>query len=203
MPEVTVDVGFTEPSSTLDENAAAVNHSTTTDIDGTVFDPEQHAVDADGNPKLTAAKRFAKKRGRKGGGESQLKTERPVDHRADSRAAGVGAANLFIALGMMVSPDFAPVIDQKQGINEKAMLESAFGDYFAAKEMGDLPPGLALTAALLFYVAPRLSAPTTRTRVSRFKNWVGSKVLAWRSRKNKAQEVRELEKQKKDAKEDK
>jgi hypothetical protein len=60
------------------------------------------------------------------------------------------------------------------------MLEHAFGEYFVAKQWGDLPPGLALCAALAMYTLPRFAMPNTKTRLQKFKEWAARKYGAWK-----------------------
>lgn len=166
------------------------------DVNGQAFNPAIHAVNADGSPRKTTRGAWALKRGRKGGPAPAPAavskggivipggTPQQSAKEQESRAAGVGAANLFFALCFgLGGPEWAPRIDEKAGVNEKLMLESATADYFASREWSDLPPGLALTAALAMYALPRLSMPQTKSRVSRVKMWIAGKYGAWKARR--------------------
>jgi hypothetical protein len=44
-----------------------------------------------------------------------------------------------------------------------------------AKGIDDLPPGLALTFALFFYMVPRLSQPKTKSTLTKIKEWGSEK----------------------------
>lgn len=145
-----------------------------TDKRGERFDPNIHAVDDNGEPKYTASGYFAKKRGRKSGssvladvsGETQKNNEVEVK-RAKQRAAGSAAANTLITLGVVIGGDeWRPIFDKNLGIDEKTNLENSFSDYFTAKELDDIPVGVALTIAVCGYVLPRFTMPKTKNRVS-------------------------------------
>lgn len=166
------------------------------DVNGQAFNPAIHAANADGSPRKTARGAWALKRGRKGsasatpaaaasahkgivvpGGAAAM----PIKEQ-EARAAGAGAANLFLAVMTGIGgQEWMPRIDDKSGMNEKAMLEGAAADYFAAKGWGDLPPGLALTAAVCMYALPRFAMPQTQTRMQKFKIWLGGKIGKWRA----------------------
>lgn len=156
------------------------------DIDGKAFDPEQHATDANGTPKKTQAGRWAKKRGRKngstvGGPAGQKEAAETLKGSAHVQT-GKAATSLLVTMGMMWSEEFQPIRDHANGIDERLMLESAFSDYFAAKDIDDIPPGVALTFAIVAYIGPRLTMPKTQSRTQRFGNWLGQK---WLKRKNR------------------
>lgn len=108
---------------------------------------------------------------------------------AQARAGGKGAANLLLALSVgLGGPEWQPrriVAEDKKTLllDEKDMLESAFGDYFVATGKADLPPGWALTAACAMYALPRTQMPATQSRLQRAKAWLGSKVLAFRAKR--------------------
>lgn len=108
---------------------------------------------------------------------------------AQARQGGKGAANLLIALSVGVGgPEWQPrriVAEDRKTVllDEKEMLESAFGDYFVATGKADLPPGWALAACMAMYSVPRFQMPVTQSRLQRVKNWIGSKILAFRAKK--------------------
>lgn len=173
------------------------------DSAGNSFDPQIHAVNVNGTPRMTTRGAYALKRGKKpttsqnaqNSPKSQsvkgvvLPGTQPAQSakEQESRAAGVGAANLMFALMQGIGgAEWAPRIDPKLGIDEKLMMEGAHADAFHAWGWGDLPPGLALAAAYCMYALPRLQMPATKTRMQRFRVWMGSKIGAWRaSRKAK------------------
>ena len=154
-----------------------------TDTKGRAFDQELHAVDDSGNPIITTkGKLKLKKRGRPAKGGT-AKTPNPVDSGIESRvggvpsapnqteiqsrALGVYSANLLISMGRAIGgEEWEPRKDE--AFDERENLEIAFGDYFTAKEMSDIPPGVALSLALSTYIGPRLFMPTTKKRTLSF-----------------------------------
>lgn len=168
------------------------------DAAGETFDPEAHAVDGDGNPKKTKAGNWAKKRGRKSvsenasvgrvGGKLPEKAPEQIA-REKSFATGRFAAGSLIQLGIMIGGDeWHPIKDAQSGIDERAALESAFGEYFAANDMTDFPPGVALAIAVGGYALPRMAAPKTRSRLGKVKDWIAEKYLAFRRKRTEKRE---------------
>lgn len=178
---------------TVADSDEAVNSFRPTDKDGVTFDPEQHATDAEGRPKTRKDGRWAKKRGRKKGDQtgSTLGTG-GVGKKQSARTAeanhvmtGKALASMTITMGRAVSSDFEPVYDPAAGVDERLMLEQAFAEYAESRDMQDIPPGIALSMALMVYITPRLAMTHTQTRMQRFSNWAGSKWLAWKNRRAK------------------
>lgn len=165
----------------------------TKDRDGVSFDETIHARGSDGKPQKTAAGTWAKRRGRKAGGAAKPANvagsvlagggQAMVDSGAAARTAGAQAANLLVALGMMIGGDeWAPIVIPDKGIDEGANLQKAFGDYFVATNRKDLPPGVVLSFVVLAYAAPRCFRPTTRERLGLAKAWIIDKarrVYVW------------------------
>jgi hypothetical protein len=187
---------MSEPSEHAIEQARSENEQKVNTPDG--FDPSLHEADENGNPILTPTGRFKKisknAEGKRNHKKSVLDTSRasgkdtardlPSDPDSIARTSGSGAANLLLAFGMMIGgEEWQPRIDTKQGINEKAMLEQAFGDYFVATGKQDLPPGWALVACIGMYIAPRFTMPKTQSRFIRLKNWAVLKYVSWKLRK--------------------
>lgn len=155
------------------------------------FDPAVHAVDADGNPRRKTDGSFALKRGRKSKGVGEApqpvaagagavntsgalppKPARakpgqpapvvgdvppPVNYRAVAGAA-VGAA-LGIAV-ISLGDEWRPRDKAEHG-----GLVDAAAAYLEAQQIQDIPPGWLLLAVVASYAAPRLTAPTTKTRL--------------------------------------
>lgn len=192
-----------QPHAVAARRADMENNSGQTDIVGTVFDPEIHAVDNDGNPKKTLLGKFASKRKRdKKDGEQPRKTANPgnvagsrlgtgtpkVDEKAQAlqqaHIAGQSAAGATIMLGMTLGgEEWKPLVHPETGLNEFDTMSKAYGDYFAAKGMTDIPPGVALTIALFGYILPRFFMPKTQTRVQKVKLWIAAKWIKWRAKK--------------------
>ena len=183
--------GMSEPSEHAIAQAQAQQAENVNSLpDG--FDPALHETDANGKPVLTPTGRFKKKP--KGAAGSTAKKSVLSTGRAESvqvptaspeqiaRASGAGAANLLIVMGMIVGgEEWQP--RQNKDMDEKAMLEQAFGDYFAATGKMDIPPGWALCAAIGLYAAPRFTMPKTQSRFKRLKMWIASKWIARQMRK--------------------
>lgn len=171
------------------------------DAKGNLFDKAIHAVNADGSPRKTQGGAYALKRGKKGAnaatGANSSPGVKPANSNGivvpgttsamsakeqSSRAGGAGTANLLLAAAIGLGGDeWQPRKDEKTGLDEKLMLETAFGDYFAAKGFEDLPPGLALLAAVAMYAAPRFAMPKTQTRVQKVRGWLGAKIGRWKA----------------------
>ena len=178
----------------LAEQAELENVPEIVDSNAEKFNPEIHAVNADGSPKFTATGAFAKKRGRRSGAASVLnaasdkgqsvKPDTSAVIRANKQAAaGSAAANTLIMLGMVLGGDeWRPLKDDKLGLDEKANLETAFQDYFTASNLEDLPPSFALGIAVLGYALPRFTMPKTQARTATL--WGKCKVW-WANRKLK------------------
>jgi hypothetical protein len=162
------------------------------DSTGKKFDPEKgHHLGEDGKPVMTPSGRFStKKKGRKQktAQKSTVRTKPEVDpnvaKEGKQRAAGVGAANALIGVSMMLGGhEFAPIKNEEAGIDEKENIENAFADYFVAKDMDDIPPGLALSLVLLSYYAPRVAMPKTKEKVKKAGGWFKQKFVAWRTKR--------------------
>lgn len=147
---------------------------------GEEFDPDIHLSDKDGNPRLTKHGKFRLKPGRKTG----------TDHSAKQRINRPNAANENISPEMSMAAETAASMYINSGVmlfgeewipdsakREREHLVSAFEQYFIAKGIEDIPPGLALAIAMFGYAAPRLHMPQTQYRLSTFILWSRSKVL--------------------------
>lgn len=159
-----------------EQSAQAHENALMKDKRGDTFDPDTHATNDDGSPKMTAAGYFAKKRGRKAGStKSTLNTGSAQKHqetidpqkavKAQQRMAGNAAANTLITLGVVMGgEEWQPMKSEEHGIDEKMTLEMAFSDYFEAKNMDDIPAGVALSIAVMGYALPRFTMPKTQQR---------------------------------------
>lgn len=180
------------------------------DSDGNPFDPSIHVTDSEGNPVLTSTGKLRKRPGRKGGAASGARSQvsapsatTQFSGQDKTRASGVQTARMMTGVAVMLGGDeWRPMKSKEHGIDEQASLEEAFADYFEAKEMDDIPPGLALTMVMLSYAAPRFAMPKTKSRVSKVKDWFAAKYFNWKTRKSGGK-VRRLEKEEKDENEEK
>lgn len=162
------------------------------DAEGAQFDPSIHT-----GTKTTAGA-WRKKSGRKAGGStagaSRPKLNIPNANASDvagsvgqaenskvasSRATGKMAANLFLMLSCGLGG--AEWMPRTVPMDEKAMLEEGFADYFQSKEWEDMPPGIALVACLGMYALPRFAMPKTQERAKGFKNWIAGKYITWKA----------------------
>lgn len=170
-------------------DSVRAEQSQNVDALGTVFDSTVHDASGKKNAKGT----WLLKRGRKSGGtnetskapkagNSNLKIPGQMAPAGPSkeqlaRQGGAGAANLFIALSsLMLGEEWLPQTNPSLNIDEKVMLESAFGDYFVATGKSDLSPGWALAAVMVFYAARRFHMPVTRSRLQRVTAWTKTKI---------------------------
>ena len=172
------------------------------DASGAAFDPEIHVTDANGEPSLTKLGKLKRRPGRKGSPASSANTSRlgtlssaqktgqagepgtATPGAVSPRVAGRFAADALILLGVQIGgEEWLPAVNEEIGLDEKATLEMAFGDYFEAKNIADFPPGVALTIAVLGYAAPRFAKPKTQKRVGRLKGWVARKLAERKLRK--------------------
>jgi hypothetical protein len=179
-----------------EQEAAALSQSAANVQQFPGFNPEIHATNPDGTPALTPTGRLAKiRKSRAAGTKTAVNVPNvpgattpaqsaAVAKETLARQGGAGCANLVIALMVGVGgEDFLPRRDKASGMDEKAMLESVFGDYFVATGKTDLPPGWALVAGMSMYVLPRLGMPKTQTRLQRFKDWCKVKYVNFRLKK--------------------
>lgn len=178
----------------INENAIEPDHETAEsetimDSIGTVFDPDNHASNADGTPKTTKTGRFAKKRGRKPGVTNTTpkvstlgETSKPRENPNNSMALGRATAETIFALGQMVGGDeWRPIYDEKHGIDERGQMVSAWAAYYDATGKTDLPPWLGVSVAMISYAGPRFRMPKTQTRFQRAWYWFKGKYLGRRT----------------------
>lgn len=168
------------------EHQRQARSAATQDAKGVAFDPAIHA----GADKKTASGEWAKKRGRKAGGtntpaasvttKSQLGGV-PGNAADNSRLAGAQAATLFVTVCRTVGgEEWDPIAVPEFGLDEMSGLQKVFGDYFAAKKMNDIPPGIALAFGVGAYMGPRFFRPKTRSRLRVAKEWLITKYLGWK-----------------------
>lgn len=174
------------------------------DKNGDVFDPAVHVAGADGKGMLTVRGTWAQKRGRKGGNPApvtnagtvrnstlggpaappspqQVQAQQQAQLEAQSRAAGVAAAEmLFMAGQAFGGEEWQPNVNKQIGLDERAMMHQAFGDYFVASGTVSIPPWAGLCFAVTAYAAPRFAMPKTQTRIQKIK---GAVVTWWVNRK--------------------
>jgi hypothetical protein len=105
-----------------------------------------------------------------------LAPDSPEAAAAGSHAVALAATNATFALGQALGgPDWAPIVDRGRGVDEPGMMYMAWRQYCAAVGLENLPPWLGLGIAMSAYAAPRLSIPTTRSRLARLFSWLRRK----------------------------
>lgn len=185
-----IDQAAKDAEEATGEAAASVD----LDVLGVPWNPEIHATGADGKGIPTAKGAWRKRRGLKGSA-SHLNTgaaAAPKDPKEDptlteqrtrehqNRMAGAMAGTMLVRISAAFGgPEFLPrTINIPGGLtyNEEEFLQSAFGDYFVAKGISDLPPGMVLASALLMYYAPRFQEPAVREKGSKFVRWCKARI---------------------------
>lgn len=159
------------------------------DSEGVPYDPNIHAA----TRTQTAAGRWKKRRGSKSTlavapkRKNDAAVTAEVDQTQKARAAGVVAARSMFTLGQMFGgPEWAPISVDKDGApsmeeyDERKMMEQAFADYFIAKGVTEVSPGMGLTIAMLAYAGPRFTMPQTKARASAAKSWLSLRIAKWK-----------------------
>ena len=189
------------------ENSVTVESSPLPDLEVTTqptdkstdFNPEIHAVDENGQPKLTKTGAYAKKRGRNKGSSSKLASEDVAKEQALLQAQAIEEQK-YRAVGamstMMLTNTLTVIFSEefKATENEKIALDSAFSEYYKSKEMQDLSPNAALTIVIMSYVLPRLTMPKTKTKLQILKEKIVLFIYNIKHNKEKKAKQKELEK---------
>lgn len=143
-----------------------------TDFKGRPFNPALHEVNDDGSPAMnrdgyikcfrgkpaagasdTAAPPRARSKVDPTGGKAPQAAP-PPDMSAQIDASAGAFTGLFLAAATLVGgEEFAPEAGEPEAI------KGAFSQYFAAKGVVDVPPGVMLGGVLVVYVAKRWNAP--------------------------------------------
>jgi hypothetical protein len=186
--------------------ATAGDASVEVDALGVPWDPAIHAKSATTGKGVRNAKGAWRKRRGLAGSSSYIhtgatgKAEAKEPDAAEvarataeqqSRMAGAMVAQTMIYISIGIGgEEFAPRDIRIPGgntYNEKDMLSQVWGDYFAAKGVVDIPPGIALLGGLSMYYLPRLREPAVRKRAGGFIHWTKEKISAvahwWKYRK--------------------
>lgn len=160
---------------------------------GVPWNPAEHATGKDGHGVLTKAGIWRKRKGVKGS-PPHLNTgvadaaPAPADEETSaktleiqSRMAGQQVAVLMIRCSIALGGDaFHPrVLEMAGGLkyDEQKMLQAAWGEYFVAKGVVDIPPGVMLLSALSMYYMPRLQAPEVKKKASGALFWIKEKFI--------------------------
>ena len=167
-------------------DAIAESYADLKDKAGNGFDPTIHKVNKNGEPTVSPLGNLIKKPGRKKEGSStksvigvKVDPKTDPDHmlKMQSQASGKMAANLLMTIGIVAGgEEWQPMSDPTTGLDEKAMMETAFADYFEATGKTDIPPGMVLTVAIGGYMLPRFTMPKTQSRIQKVKVWFVKKI---------------------------
>lgn len=151
------------------------------------FDPEIHAVNPDGTPRLKADGTYALKRGSKAG--KRARAALPPKNAASVEDAGAAAkpsenteeaarkiqleasaamsANIVFNIGVMV---FGDPLGKPKDKGEAEGMKLAFQNYYTIRGVPDIPPELGLFIVVAAYAGPRLRHESMRDKV---KAWAG------------------------------
>lgn len=146
------------------------------DKNGFSFDPDIHETKKDGTPKLSKNGVLCRRPGRRAGAsKSRVFTGPqpgeqaeilPGTESAHYDAAGRAMAQTIFAAGAaLFGEEWQPQRVESVGLDEDAQMQSAWADYFRARGVVDVPPGVAVGIAMVSYALPRLSMPKTRNRI--------------------------------------
>ena len=178
------------------------------DTNGAGFDPAVHVTDSNGDPVTTSSGKLRKRPGRKAGGDAPRQASHigtpgttgtstqnsGQDVSFKRRATGVHAARMLTSVSVMIGgEEWKPIKNAQYGVDEQEGLNEAFADYFEAKEMEDIPPGMVLAMVMLSYAGPRFAMPKTQSRVGKLKDWFASKYFNYKVKKSggKVQQLKE------------
>lgn len=153
-----------------------------TDFKGRTFDPRLHEVHADGKPAINRDGFIKCFRGKPAGTVSDTparpaqarskvdptggKAAAPIpppDQSAQIDTSATAFTGMFLTAATLVGgEEFAPESGEPEAI------KSAFAQYFAAKGVVDVPPGVMLGGVMVMYIAKRWNAPKF---VARRESW--------------------------------
>jgi|LGVF01.1.fsa_nt_gb hypothetical protein len=167
-----------EPQPNVVDHGEAVTQEggpTLKDTMGRAFNSALHKIGVDGKPVLTP-KGFLKtlagkgRRSNIGGLSNPTAPGTPTAPEPNYEACGLTAAHsiFFFAQGIG-GQEWEP--DQKEAV----YMSSAWTEYFRAKGIQDIPPGVMLLTALISYAAPRFGKPVTKSRCKKAYSWLISK----------------------------
>lgn len=153
---------------------------------GKPYDPNTHEISA------STGKAIKKRRGGKSTIGAPTKnatspnnapTSQDIGNAQQAAANGqMAALATFAGLQGIFGEEFAPRKESHVG-DEFQFLAAAYGNYFLAKGMVDIPPGWALVIAIGSITAPRFGMPKTRTKMQRVKDFIIGKFFSWRAKK--------------------
>ena len=199
-----------DPAAALPTNTPQVGDGEK-DALGMAWNAAEHATGKDGKGVKTATGEWRKKRRSKIGGATKSATSatapavdasgKPVltdAQKQQAMLAGVVVAEcIFQSAQAFGGKEWEPRL---KPIDERTNMQGAWGTYFVAKGITDMPPSLVLLVALGGYMLPRFTNheefPDTRTRVQKVREWVGVRLDRFKQRrataKNQAPATKEI-----------
>ncbi len=105
----------------------------------------------------------------------------PEDTTASARMTAASCTQLTILAATIIGgPDFQPGMNPMVNQRDDVFLNDAYFEYCKAKNFNDIPPGVALCAALMVYAAPRFQQPATQSRMKSLAQKVGGFIGKFR-----------------------
>lgn len=152
---------------------------------GKPYDPTTHEISA------ATGKAIKKRRGGKstiGNPEKSASQSAPAQNPQIVEAQKAAANGQFAAMATFATlqgifgEEFKPNPNSHIG-DEFQFLAGAYGNYFLAKGVSDIPPGIALVIAIGTIAGQRLGMPKTKSRIARIKDFFIGKFFSWRAKK--------------------
>lgn len=150
---------------------------------GTPFDPEKHTGSKLKNGRWRERKKSTVAAPRKKAAANETSQLSPQDikraeNEAQCRAAGVVAAGaMFMLCRGVMGEEWTPTADEVE------MQNANWGNYFVAKGINDIPPGVALFMGICAYAAPRFTKPKTQAKLSSAREWLVLRIAKWKIRR--------------------
>jgi hypothetical protein len=159
-----------------------------------VFNPAIHAVDKDGKPKMTLLGKFRRKRvvshvakGLPGAKPIGVVNGSLGTNEGQRKMAAKVATDGTFSLGMLLGGASAkPIIDHKIGVDEHQQMFFAWDNYLAAKNINDIPPGVALAIGLSGYAMRVAMLDATRQKTQGFWGKIKDKIVNVKVKKHYA-----------------
>ena len=186
--------GKPEPSQHVIDDLQQTMEMPDLDAAGTPFDENAHMVDNNGKG-MKFIKGARKGQWKPKTGSQRLNKTSDKYHAAQNKqnTAGLVVSGMFSNCCLITGQylDDLEIWTLKQ--EERLMMDNAFVDYFDAKEMKDLPPGVALVSAMSIVILPRLMQPKAKSKLSTVASGISLKWKEWRSKRAKQKEKKAKE----------
>ncbi len=152
------------------------------------FNPAIHAVGKDGNPVLTKTGKFRKQRVVSTVGKAQNAAPRAgvtsivngtlATNEGQRKMAANVATDATFSVGMILGGTPAkPLVDPKTGVDERFQLFCAWDNYLKAKNINDIPAGVALAIGLSGYFIRVSMLEATRQKTRSFWGKMKDKIV--------------------------